>query len=198
MRSRYSMIFCARLLPNCGMRVMSEVSHLFNSTFATRYSCRLGRGLRVADLTMDNLDLEKGEALIIGKGDKQRRVYLSDSCIEWLRKYIETVREKWRQKARKRGERMNRMFTNRWFEAVDKNDIYHWVWQAGKNAKLEKHIHPHMLRHTFGTRMARHGANIVAIKDLMGHESVRTTQIYTSVTEEDKKDAVRNIFNKKN
>ena len=160
--------------------------------------CSGCRASEVADLTLNNLDLEKGEAKIIGKGDKERKVYLSESCIEWMKRYINGVRDKWRQKARRRGDRMLRVFTNRWFETPNRNDIYTWVLQCGKNAGLSKKLHPHMIRHTFGTTMIRNGANIIAVKEVMGHASVATTQIYTSVTEEDKKDAVRNIFNKKN
>lgn len=151
----------------------------------------------VADLTWDMVDMRNATVKIIGKGDKERRVYLSDECIEWLRRYKDYSWKYWQKHAATHFDGMNHVFTNENFLPVNRCVMYNWVTAAGRKAKLKKHLHPHLLRHTFGTKMIRDGANIIAVKEVMGHTSVATTQIYTSVTEQDKQDAVRNVFNRK-
>ena len=80
----------------------------------------------------------------------------------------------------------------------DKVMLYRLVSHAGHTAHIKQKVYPHLLRHSFGTKMVRNGANIIAVKELMGHASVATTQVYVAVTEDDKRDAVMAVFNKKN
>lgn len=156
--------------------------------------CRVSEA---AHLTWDQIDMKNALVNVIGKGDKERIVYMSDECIEWMKKYHDYSWRYWQKHADEYHTGMNNVFTNSSFAPVNKNIIYNWVSAAGRKAKLKKHVHPHLLRHTFGTTMIRNGANLIAVKDIMGHTSVATTQIYTSVTEQDKQDAVRNVFNRK-
>lgn len=156
--------------------------------------CRVSEA---ANLTWDNVDMKHASVQIIGKGDKERMVYMSDECIAWMQKYHDYSWKYWQRHATTHDEGMDNVFTNANFMPVSRNIIFNWITAAGRRAKLKKHVHPHLLRHTFGTTMIRNGANIIAVKEVMGHTSVATTQIYTSVTEQDKQDAVRTVFNRK-
>lgn len=159
------------------------------------FICTGCRVSEVSDLTFDQLDIPNATALILGKGGKERRVFLSSDCIEWLQKYIKKARAGW--KARSDHGDMPYVFTNSNFVHCNRQILYGWVSAAGRKAKIKKTIHPHLLRHSFGTKMVREGANIVSVQQLLGHSSLATTQIYVSVTEEDKKKAVMDVFNKK-
>lgn len=159
------------------------------------FICSGCRVSEVSDLTLDQLDIPNATAVIFGKGSRERRIFLSSSCIEWLQKYIKKARAVWRAKS-DHGD-MPYVFTNSNFVRCDRKIIYAWVSAAGRKAKIRKAVHPHLLRHSFGTKMVREGANIVAVQQLLGHSSLATTQIYVAVTEDDKKKAVMDVFNKK-
>lgn len=159
------------------------------------FICSGCRVSEVSDLTLDQLDIPNATAVIFGKGSRERRIFLSSSCTEWLQKYIKKARAVW--KAKSDHDDMPYVFTNSNFVRCDRKIIYTWVSAAGRKAKIRKAVYPHLLRHSFGTKMVREGANIVAVQQLLGHSSLATTQIYVAVTENDKKDAVQRIFNRK-
>ena len=168
---------------------------LRNRALLEFFVCTGCRVSEVSDLTLDQLDIPNATALILGKGNKERCVYLSDECIEWLKKYIKKARAGWKAKS-DHGD-MPYVFTNENYVRCSRQVIYGWVSAAGRKAKIKKTIHPHLLRHSFGTKMVREGANIVSVQQLLGHSSLATTQVYVSVTENDKKNAVQRIFNRK-
>ena len=159
--------------------------------------CTGCRVTEAASLTWDMVDLKQRSIRIIGKGDKERLVYLSDDCVEWLEKYREVAWKEWQAEHEDDETRrdMRHVFVNSSFRPCDRKILYNWISDAGKRARMR--IHPHLLRHTFGTTMVREGANIVAVQQLMGHASLSTTQVYVGITERDKQNAVCAIFNKR-
>ncbi|MBQ9444966.1 MAG: tyrosine-type recombinase/integrase [Victivallales bacterium] len=172
------------------------------------FACTGCRVSEVAGLTWDMIDIKSRTVRIIGKGNKERLVYLADDCVDWLRKYRDEVWARWKDELIKhRTEKgddaddiaiTDRVFVNSCMTPCDKVMLYRLVSHAGHTAHIKQKVYPHLLRHSFGTKMVRNGANIIAVKELMGHASVATTQVYVAVTEDDKRDAVMAVFNKKN
>jgi integrase/recombinase XerD len=131
-------------------------------------------GIRRAELVgidVADVDIERKAISVIGKGNKQRFVILNDPAIDALQKYLK-VRPKTEDPAL--------------FLSTHKGRIGHrqaWViFNNAVKASGIRHATPHAMRHSFGTHMLLHGADIMAIKELLGHKSVATTQIYARVT----------------
>lgn len=157
----------------------------------TLYSC----GLRVSELTSLRLgDLFFGEGYIrvIGKGDKQRLVPISATarnCImEWLdhrNKYIEKKKEDKKEsksgnkKKRAQSTDIDTLFLNNRGKALTRVMVFTIIKQAAECAGIEKTISPHTFRHSFATHLLEGGASIRQVQEMLGHESITTTEIYT-------------------
>lgn len=149
-------------------------------------------GLRVSELVKlkrDQLNLEKGEFAVKGKGEKVRIVYLSDAAKEWLGRYL-----------KERHDDMPALFTKhinrREIEDPDDFDkeefikasyltprtIQRIIQKYARAAGITKHVTPHTLRHSFATDLLANGADLRSVQELLGHSSVTTTQVYTHVT----------------
>ncbi|MCH3923969.1 MAG: tyrosine-type recombinase/integrase [Bacteroidales bacterium] len=139
-------------------------------------------GLRVSEfvnLKLSNI-IEKENVLnVIGKGDKQRYIPIIDSALEHLMTYINEYRSQINIKQKykdyvfinqKRGTTLTRQF------------IFNIIKQSAIDANIDKKIHPHILRHSFATELIKGGANIIAVKEMMGHQSVRSTEIYINLS----------------
>jgi integrase/recombinase XerD len=123
-----------------------------------------------------------GKALLIrGKGDKERIVPIHDNLLEALRS--------WRDKAVKKRPG-DPLFPGYRGQALRPRSIEKIVLRAGETAGLERRLTPHMLRHTFATRLLGAGVGIRVIQVLLGHASIATTQIYTHVSDRQMKLAV--------
>lgn len=138
----------------------------------TLYGC----GLRVSELT--NLEISKiffdEEYLIVrGKGSKERIVPMSGIAVECIRDYL-AERENVAVKA---GEE-NMLFLNRRGKRLTRMMIYYIVTGLAERAGIKKSISPHTLRHSFATHLLEGGANLRAIQQMLGHESISTTEIY--------------------
>jgi len=158
-------------------------------------------GLRVSELTslnVDDIDFDRQEFSVIGKGSTRRVVFLSSSAKEWLQKYLDARLDSWiplfisysgpkRQSTSKplqnfqdesevtedpQGER--RRLTERSVQRMVKK----YVKQAGLGIDAT----PHTLRHSFATDLLRAGADIRTVQESLGHKNISTTQIYTHVT----------------
>ncbi|MDR0971708.1 MAG: tyrosine-type recombinase/integrase [Bacteroidales bacterium] len=137
-----------------------------------------GSGLRITELL--NLKLydiyPKEEVLnIIGKGDKQRLVPLNRHAFKLIKLFEENSRSK--ILPQKGNEAF--LFLNQRGGHLSRIAAYQAIKQIAKKAGIEKNIHPHTLRHSFATEMILSGADIMAVKDMMGHSNVVSTQIYT-------------------
>ena len=134
------------------------------------YSC----GLRVSELTalrISDLFFGEGYIRVIGKGDKQRLVPISQQAREFIYAYLD--------ERRKEEHRSDVLFLNNRGKALTRVMIFTLLRQAAERAGIEQKIHPHMLRHSFATHLIEGGAGIRQVQELLGHESILTTEIYT-------------------
>ena len=142
----------------------------------TLYGC----GLRVSELVtlqLSQLFLEERYVIIHGKGNKQRLVPISPVAIEQINLYLEQTRS--HQVAMRGSEDI--LFLNRRGAMLTRQMIFHIVKQLCELAGVRKVISPHTLRHSFATHLLEGGANLRAIQQMLGHESITTTEIYVHI-----------------
>ena len=142
----------------------------------TLYGC----GLRVTELVtlqLSQLFLEERYVIIQGKGNKQRLVPISPVAIEQIALYLEQTRS---HQVAKRGSE-DILFLNRRGAMRTRQMIFHIVKQLCELAGIRKVISPHTLRHSFATHLLEGGANLRAIQQMLGHESITTTEIYVHI-----------------
>lgn len=142
----------------------------------TLYGC----GLRVSELvtlTLSQLFLDEHYVIIQGKGNKQRLVPISPVAIEQINLYLEQTRS--HQIVQRGSEDI--LFLNRRGAMLTRQMIFHIVKQLCELAGIRKVISPHTLRHSFATHLLEGGANLRAIQQMLGHESITTTEIYVHI-----------------
>ncbi len=156
-------------------------------------------GLRVselASLNRDQINLERREFGVVGKGGKERVVFLSDAAVEWLNRYLVIrkdpykplfIRYQGKEDPIDHGENMR--LTSRSIERI----VAKYVKIAGLPIKAT----PHTLRHNFATDLLVNGADIRSVQEMLGHSNISTTQIYTHVTNRQLKE-VHRAFHSKN
>jgi len=138
-----------------------------------------GLGCRVSELIQLNLmDFHEQEAWlkVLGKGGKERLVPLTQHLLDELKVYVRQVRP---ELAR---EEESSVLVNDRGRRPSRVDIWRWLDAWSKKAGFEKTIHPHQFRHGCATAMLEAGADLRSIQKLLGHSSIQTTQIYTSVS----------------
>jgi len=136
-----------------------------------------GAGLRVSEameLPIANLRLEEKIVRVTGKRDKTRQIPLPEGVIIWLAKYLDEARPKLAKRA------SGRFLISDTGKSLLRQTAYDILEKYAKLAGLE-HVSPHTLRHTYAVHMIRGGADLRAVQELLGHESVATTQIYTQL-----------------
>ena len=139
------------------------------------YAC----GLRISEL----LNLKKGNIYykyeyikVIGKGNKERLVPIGEKALKLLRLYIRNHRSKL-QKIDPKHE--DYIFLNHRGKKLTRQYVFQAIKDIAKKEEIKKNIHPHILRHSFATALIKGGANLIAVKEMMGHSSVVSTEIYT-------------------
>jgi integrase/recombinase XerD len=140
------------------------------------YSC----GLRVSELVnlkISHLYLEDGIVSVIGKGNKQRLVPIADSAVEQLKMYL--------QYSRPLG-KIDMKFTDTVFlnargKALSRVYVFTLIKDLAERAGINKSISPHTFRHSFATHLLENGADLRAIQQMLGHESITTTEIYAHI-----------------
>lgn len=138
----------------------------------TLYGC----GLRVSelcDLRIDNINFEDGMLIVIGKGDKQRIVPMSPTSVEEIRKWLVQRSDI----MVRRGEE-GILFLSRRGRRLTRVMVFYIVRALAEAAGVRKSISPHTLRHSFATHLLEGGANLRAIQQMLGHESIATTELY--------------------
>lgn len=151
----------------------------------TLYSC----GLRVSELVnlkFENLFIKDGFVRIIGKGNKERLVPLNQFMLDEINLYLEQKRN---QQSIKPGNEAY-IFLNRRGSKLTRVMIFTIIKQLAERAGITKNISPHTLRHSFATHLLEGGANLRIIQELLGHESISTTEIYTHLDQTFLRDAV--------
>ncbi|MCF8231196.1 MAG: site-specific tyrosine recombinase XerD [Bacteroidales bacterium] len=140
----------------------------------TLYGC----GLRVSELInlkISNLYLDDGYILIEGKGQKERLVPIGSQSEKYLRIYMSEYRA--HQKVQRDAEDV--LFLNRRGRKLSRVMVFYIIKESTKAAGIQKSVSPHTLRHSFATHLVENGADLRAVQDMLGHESITTTEIYT-------------------
>ena len=148
--------------------------HRNKAILETLYSC----GLRVSELVnmqISNLYFKDGFIKITGKGDKERLVPIGREAIRFINYYMENYRS---HHEIQKGEE-DYVFLNNRGKRLTRNMIFIIVRGLSEKAGIRKKISPHTLRHSFATHMVERGADLRAVQEMLGHESIITTEIYT-------------------
>ncbi len=142
------------------------------------YSC----GLRVSELTglkYSDVFFDEGFVKVEGKGSKQRLVPISDLAIREIRNYLI---DRNLVPVKKGFEDI--LFLSRRGTGLSRIMVFHIIKQQTERAGIHKNVSPHTFRHSFATHLLEGGANLRAIQDMLGHESITTTEIYTHIDRE--------------
>jgi integrase/recombinase XerD len=145
----------------------------------TMYSC----GLRVSELVnlkLSQLYLDVGFIRVIGKGNKERLVPIGSSAIKYINIYRSTIRV---HQPIQTGEE-DILFLNRRGKRLTRVMIFLIIKELVKKAEIKKNISPHTFRHSFATHLVEGGADLRAVQEMLGHESITTTEIYTHLDRE--------------
>ena len=149
-------------------------------------------GLRVSELVslkLDDIDFDGKEIRVLGKGNKQRIVYFNDTCLYYIDLFIADGRKTILEKNNTTNDYLiinghGKSITTRGIEKI-LDDIL-------RKSYLKKKVTPHMLRHSFATHLLNEGCDILTVKELLGHASLESTQIYTHVSNE----KLKEVYNK--
>ena len=137
-----------------------------------------GSGLRVSELTglkISNLHLDIEFIKILGKGNKERLVPIGSEAIKFLKIFLKDIRIHIRVKPGKE----DYVFLNRRGSPISRVMVFLIIKDLAKTAGIKKSISPHTFRHSFATHLIEGGADLRAVQEMMGHESITTTEIYT-------------------
>jgi integrase/recombinase XerD len=138
-------------------------------------------GLRVSelvDLKLDNIDPEIGFLRVVGKGNKERLVPVGRDALKFMKIYKDELRGKPPHKPAQKGFEAY-VFLNRNGRKLTRVMIFTIIKNLAKHIGLKKTISPHTFRHSFATHLIEGGADLRAVQEMLGHESITTTEIYT-------------------
>lgn len=167
-----------------------EVTDAFSSRNKAILELMYATGLRISEvisLEFKNIDYDECIVRVIGKGSKERIVPINDYAIKYLKDYIDNYRPEL-----VKNEMNNYIFLNNHGHMLTRQGIFKMIKSYASIKGIKKTIGPHTLRHTFATHLLENGADLRVIQELLGHESISTTQIYTHLTNE----ALHNEYNK--
>lgn len=176
---------CIRAIPD--VLRLDEIDLMFNSVdlssdhghrdraiLETLYAC----GLRVSEITtllLSNVFADEGFVKVIGKGNKERLVPIGAQALH----HIDLYRQHARNKLTIVRGHEDYLFLNRFGKKLSRISIFNLVKEQSKKAGIQKDISPHTFRHSFATHLVEGGANLRAVQEMLGHESITTTEIYT-------------------
>jgi integrase/recombinase XerD len=147
-------------------------------------------GLRISEiagLELENVDLKVGYVRCLGKGGKERVVPVGKKALEFIKLYCASVRPGLLSEGRS----TQILFISRRGGKFSRIGLWKMIKKYGRLAGVPK-LTPHLLRHSFATHLLEHGADLRSIQEMLGHTSIATTQIYTSVA----KEGLKNIHKK--
>ncbi len=146
-------------------------------------------GLRISELTSlnrDQINLERGEFQVRGKGQKMRIVFLSERAKEWINDYLDLRDDGYEplflNHRRARNKKQGAVTMRGEHRRLTEYTIQEMVRRTAYEAGIVKKVTPHVLRHSFATGLLINGADIRSVQDMLGHASITTTQIYTHLT----------------
>ena len=169
---------------------INEVDQLLNFPLNTAFDYRnkamlevmYATGLRVSELVnleYSNVDLYNSVIRVKGKGKKERLVPIGETASYYLKKYVEEYRNQLIIK-----ENYNELFLNNHGKPISRNGFNFILENIRIKTKIEKELTPHVLRHSFATHLLEGGADVRSIQEMLGHENISTTNIYTHVVDE--------------
>ncbi len=176
-----------KISDNIGLRDKAILETLFST------------GLRVSELVSlnrDQIGFDRQEFGIKGKGNKVRVVFLSDTAAEWIKRYLQSRRDSFKPlfirysgavDSGKNGEKMR----------LTARSVQRIVMKYARRSGLPVKTTPHTLRHSFATDLLIAGADIRSVQEMLGHESITTTQVYTHVTNRHLKEVHRAFHSRK-
>lgn len=139
-------------------------------------------GLRVSELVnikLSDINFHEQKIKILGKGNKERYVLFGTICLEKINDYLKNGRPYLGKNITN-----DYLFLNKRGKPITDRSIRNIINDVAKLASLKMHISPHVIRHTFATHMLNEGADLKSVQELLGHENLSTTQIYTHVSNE--------------
>lgn len=148
------------------------------------YAC----GLRISEATslkIDNVHFNQQVLIVVGKGNKERMIPFYPKCGRLIEKYMSEARCLWVK------EEHGFLFVSQSGKPITPRAVQMILKNAGERVGLSVEVHPHMLRHSFATHMLDNGADLRTVQELLGHENLSTTQIYTHVTVDRLKNVVK-------
>lgn len=152
----------------------------------TLYAC----GLRVSELItlrISNLFLDVGFVKVLGKNNKERLVPIGEEAVRHIVHYLENDRRKLKTIHK---DHENILFLNRRGKGLTRVFVFLIIKELAKIAGIQKNISPHTFRHSFATHLIEGGADLRAVQDMLGHESITTTEIYTHLDTEFLKETI--------
>lgn len=155
------------------------------------YSCGL-RVSEVVNLELKDINLEEKIVKIIGKGNKQREVPIRKEALNYILIYNEKVRKNIVKNKSK-----NFLFLTKNGNKISRQYIFKMIKEKADEVGIKKNISPHTLRHSFATHLLSKGADLKTVKEILGHENIETTQIYTHLADEKILNEYDKIWNKK-
>ena len=178
----------AKILPS--YLSMEEIDLLLDINIETPFDARnkailelmYGTGLRISEvisLEYQNVDFEECIVRVMGKGSKERIVPINDIALLSLQNYLEEYRSLLIKTTIS-----NYLFLNNHGKQMTRQGIFKMIKKLALEKNINKDISPHTLRHTFATHLLENGADLRIIQELLGHEDISTTQIYTHLSNE--------------
>lgn len=137
-----------------------------------------GCGLRVSEaagLRISHVYLDEGFARVVGKGDKERLVPMGEMAARAVREYLKARPEPYSPQYE------DVLFLNRFGKSLSRVSLFNMVKRQAMAAGVSKEISPHTFRHSFATHLIENGADLRVVQEMLGHESILTTEIYTHI-----------------
>lgn len=157
-----------------GIELGKPSGHRDRAIIETLYGC----GLRVSELTgleMNHLHPEERYIQVTGKGNKQRLVPIHEEALHHLMLYLSECRSQLKVKT----DSKHLVFLNLRGGALSRVSVFQLVKKLAESAGISKNVSPHTFRHSFATHLVQNGADLRVVQELLGHESILTTEIYT-------------------
>jgi len=151
----------------------------------TMYSCGL-RVSEVINLELANVNVRENIIKVLGKGNKERLVPIGRSALRQIELYINEIRN--HQKVTSKGDKI--LFLNNRGNGLSRVMVFYIIKDLAKLVGINKEVSPHTFRHTFATELVNAGANLRAVQQMLGHESITTTEIYTHLDKQYLRDTI--------
>ena len=157
-------------------------------------------GLRVSELASlkkEDINLNKDEFTVRGKGSKLRVVFLSNQAKHWIKKYLEARKDMSQYLFTNHDKANKKRSEKKDDKGLTPRSVQRIVQKYAKIAGITKKITPHVLRHSYATDLLSNGADIRSVQTMLGHSSITTTQIYTHITDKQLREVYKNFHGRK-